>query len=133
MKNFYNSQFRYWNGETYSIESGSSVSKQVTNFEYEQQMNEKNRIFVLKDRFLSAFVDDFKVKMSTKNRLHTLIVPKNSIFDATFLTKNWGKNFPPIMESVIQFSLSVSTAASALLQSPQEEEHNLVRLPYPVG
>lgn len=62
-ENFYNSQFKYWNGETYSIESGSSVSKQVTNFEYEQQMNEKNReIFVLKDRFLSAFVDDFKVK-----------------------------------------------------------------------
>jgi len=60
-ENFYNSPFKYWNGETYVTENGNQVSKQVTNFEYEQKKNEKNReIYVLRERYLSAFVDDFK-------------------------------------------------------------------------
>jgi len=60
-KEFYDGTFTYWNGTQYITENGSSVCKVVTNLEYEQNKNEKNReIFILKEKYLEAFVNDFK-------------------------------------------------------------------------
>lgn len=59
-ENFYNSQFKYWDGNQYVIEDGKDVCKQVTNFEYEQNKNELNReIFILKNKFIQPFVSEF--------------------------------------------------------------------------
>jgi hypothetical protein len=58
---FYNSQFKYWNSSGVIETSGSEVSRPVTVFEYEEEENEKKReIFLLKPRYLDAFLTDFR-------------------------------------------------------------------------
>lgn len=58
---FYNSPFRYWDGTNTITVPGSSVSHPVRAFDYEQELNEKRReIYMLKNRYLSQFVREFK-------------------------------------------------------------------------
>ena len=58
---FYSSPFKYWNGTSVQNISGSTVSRPVTIFEYEEQQNEKKReIYLLKPIYLDAFVSDFR-------------------------------------------------------------------------
>jgi len=58
---FYNSQFKYWDGFGVAQMPGSQVSRPVTVFEYEDEENEKKReIFLLKPRYLDAFLTDFR-------------------------------------------------------------------------
>lgn len=53
--------FQYYNGSTNVEVTSSELCKPVTQFEYEQQMNEKKReIYILKPAYLEALVDDFK-------------------------------------------------------------------------
>lgn len=59
--NFYTTPFSYWNGTTTIVVSGNTVSKPVTNYEYEVAENEKKReIFLLRPQYLERFVDEFK-------------------------------------------------------------------------
>ena len=58
---FYNSPFKYWGGSSVTQLPGSEVSRPVTVFEYEEEENEKKReIFLLKPRYLDAFLTDFR-------------------------------------------------------------------------
>lgn len=58
---FYNSPFRYWDGTNTITVPGSSVSHPVSAFDYEQKLNEERReIYMLKNRYLSQFVSEFK-------------------------------------------------------------------------
>jgi hypothetical protein len=58
---FYSSPFKYWNGTSVENISGSTVSRPVTIFEYEEQQNEKKReIYLLKPIYLDAFLSDFR-------------------------------------------------------------------------
>lgn len=58
---FYNGEFKYWNGVTHLSIAGSEVSFPVTIFEHEQNENEKKReIYILKNRYLESFVNAFK-------------------------------------------------------------------------
>ena len=58
---FYNSPFKYWNGTEVTSVPGDSISTPITNFEYEQEQNEKKReIYVLKAKYLTGFVEDFR-------------------------------------------------------------------------
>ena len=58
---FYSSPFKYWNGSSVEQISGSDASRPVTIFEYESNENEKKReIFLLKPRYLDAFLSDFR-------------------------------------------------------------------------
>ena len=58
---FYSSPFKYWNGTSVENISGSTVSRPVTIFEYEEQQNEKKReIYLLKPTYLDAFLSDFR-------------------------------------------------------------------------
>jgi hypothetical protein len=58
---FYNSPFKYWDGSDVTQLPGSEVSRPVTVFEYEEEENEKKReIFLLKPRYLDAFLTDFR-------------------------------------------------------------------------
>lgn len=60
---FYNSQYKYYDEGSVKVVDGDEVSRPVTNFEYEEQRNEaKRKIYILKPRFLSAFVDDFETR-----------------------------------------------------------------------
>ena len=57
---FYNSQFKYYDDGQIKVVDGNEVCRPVTNFEYESEKNEeKRKIYILKSRYLSAFVDDF--------------------------------------------------------------------------
>ena len=58
---FYNSNFKYWNGNGVQQIPGNQVSKPVTIFEYESEKNNNNRsIYLLKPQYLQSFIDDFK-------------------------------------------------------------------------
>ena len=58
---FYSSPFKYWNGTSVEYISGSTASRPVTIFEYEEQQNEKKReIYLLKPIYLDAFLSDFR-------------------------------------------------------------------------
>ena len=58
---FYNRPFKYWNGSQVVQISGENASRPVTIFEYEQEQNEKKReIYILKPKYLQAFVEDFR-------------------------------------------------------------------------
>ena len=60
-KKFYESPFTYWNGTQQVTINGNTVSKAVTNFEYETSENEKKRdIYILRKSFFGRFVDEFK-------------------------------------------------------------------------
>jgi hypothetical protein len=58
---FYNRPFKYWNGTEVVQIPGSQVCRAVTIFEYEEEENEKKReIYLLKPRYLDAFLTDFR-------------------------------------------------------------------------
>lgn len=58
---FYNGEFRYWNGFTNLSIPGSQVSRPVTVYENETKINEKKReIYILKRKYLSSFISEFK-------------------------------------------------------------------------
>ena len=62
-KKFYDSQFTYFNGTQAVNVNGNTVSKAVTNFEYEVEENEKKReIYILRNQYLKKFVNEFKKK-----------------------------------------------------------------------
>lgn len=62
-ESFYNGTFTYWNGTGYTSVPGNTVSKPVSNYEYEEVENEKLReIFILKPRVFDRFVEEFKTK-----------------------------------------------------------------------
>jgi len=62
-KAFYDSPFTYWDGSQYVTIPGSTVSSPVSNYDYEIEENEKKReMFILKDRFLEKFVNEFKTR-----------------------------------------------------------------------
>ena len=66
-KKFYDSPYTYFNGTQAVTVNGNTVSKSVTNFEYELEENEKRReIHILKSTYLKRFVNEFK-----KNNLYT--------------------------------------------------------------
>ena len=60
-KTFYDSPFVYWNGTQHITVNGNTVSKPITNYEHELAENEKKReIYILKPRYVTSFVDDFR-------------------------------------------------------------------------
>ena len=60
-KKFYDSNFTYYNGSTSVTVPGNTVSKPITNYEYEEAENEKRRsIYILKPAYFNRFVEDFK-------------------------------------------------------------------------
>ena len=60
---FYNSQFKYFNGTQAVNVNGNTVSKAVTNYEYEIAEKEKKReIYILRREYLKRFVNEFKKK-----------------------------------------------------------------------
>ena len=62
-KKFYDSQFTYFNGTQAVNVNGNTVSKAVTNYEYEVAENEKKReIYILRSTYLKKFVNEFKKK-----------------------------------------------------------------------
>ena len=62
-KKFYDSQFTYFNGTQVVNVNGNTVSKAVTNYEYEVTENEKKReIYILRRTYLKKFVNEFKKK-----------------------------------------------------------------------
>jgi len=62
-KKFYDSQFTYFNGTQPVNVNGNTVSKAITNFEYEIEENEKKReIYLLRSTYLKRFVNEFKKK-----------------------------------------------------------------------
>lgn len=59
---FFSGSFEYWDGSVYKSVPGSTVSKIVTNYEYEISENEKKReIFILRPAYLTRFVSEFKL------------------------------------------------------------------------
>ena len=75
-QDFYDGTFTYWNGTQYETENGNALCKVVTNLEYEQSKNEKNReIFILKERYLEPFVNDF-ISNNYYNRSNSYINKK---------------------------------------------------------
>ena len=61
--NFYTSNYTYWNGNTAVTVSGNTVSKPITNYEYEVNENEKKReIYILKDTYFPRFLNEFKTR-----------------------------------------------------------------------
>ena len=66
-KKFYDSPYTYFNGTQAVTVNGNTVSKSVTNYEYELEENEKKReIHLLRSTYLKRFVNEFK-----KNNLYT--------------------------------------------------------------
>jgi hypothetical protein len=60
-ESFYSSPFKYWNGSEVVQVPGSQLARPITIFEYEEEENEKKReIFLLKPRYLDAFLTDFR-------------------------------------------------------------------------
>jgi hypothetical protein len=58
---FYESTFKYWNGNGVAEVLGSEISYPVTVFEYESNENEKKReIYLLKPQYIEPFIADFK-------------------------------------------------------------------------
>ena len=61
--NFYTSNYTYWNGSTAVTVNGNTVSKPITNYEYEVNENEKKReIYILKDTYFPRFLNEFKTR-----------------------------------------------------------------------
>ena len=61
--NFYTSNYTYWNGNTAVTVNGNTVSKPITNYEYEVNENEKKReIYILKETFFPRFLNEFKTR-----------------------------------------------------------------------
>jgi len=61
--NFYTSNYTYWNGNTAITVNGNTVSKPITNYEYEVNENEKKReIYILKETFFPRFLNEFKTR-----------------------------------------------------------------------
>ena len=53
--------FQYWDGSSVQEIPADELSRPVTEFEYEQNENEKKReIYLLKPKYLQALVDDFR-------------------------------------------------------------------------
>jgi len=66
-KKFYDSPYTYFNGTQAVTVNGNTVSKSVTNYEYELEENENKReIYLLRSTYLKRFVNEFK-----KNNLYT--------------------------------------------------------------
>jgi len=62
-KKFYDSPYTYWNGTQHITVNGNTVSKPVTNYEYEESENERNReVYILKPAYFGRFVNEFKVR-----------------------------------------------------------------------
>lgn len=60
---FYSTPFTYWNGSQIITVPGNTVSKSITNYDYEVSENEKRReIFILKPLYLARFVEEFKTR-----------------------------------------------------------------------
>lgn len=58
---FYNSPFKYYNGEETVAIPGNQASYPVSVYENEFKLNESKReIYILKKRYLSSFINDFK-------------------------------------------------------------------------
>lgn len=58
---WYNTSHKYWNGTEIAEYRGRDVARPITQFEYESQENEKKRtIYLLKPRFVQAFIDDIR-------------------------------------------------------------------------
>ena len=59
---FFTGSFEYWDGSVYKSVPGNTVSKIVTNYEYEISENEKKReIFILRPAYFTRFVSEFKL------------------------------------------------------------------------
>ena len=60
-KKFYESPYTYWDGTQQVTVNGNTVSKPVTNYEYETEENEKKRdIYILRKSYFGRFVEEFK-------------------------------------------------------------------------
>jgi len=60
-ENFYNSSYKYWNGTQVVSLPGNQLSKAVYIFDYETEQNEKKReLYLLKPKYLNAFIEDFR-------------------------------------------------------------------------
>ena len=60
---FYNNSFKYYNGEDYTTINGNEICEPVSLYDYEYRLNESKReIYILKKRYLTSFVNDFKRK-----------------------------------------------------------------------
>ena len=58
---FYESPFTYWDGTQQVTVNGNTISKPVTNYEYETEENEKKRdIYILRKSYFGRFVEEFK-------------------------------------------------------------------------
>lgn len=66
-KTFYESNHRYWNGTSVVEAVGSQLCYPITEYEYENDENEKKReIYLLRPRFVSAFIDDIRKQTKYK-------------------------------------------------------------------
>jgi len=53
--------YKYWDGDHVEEVSGSILARPVTQFEYEQTENEKNReIYILKPQYVDSFIEEFR-------------------------------------------------------------------------
>lgn len=58
---FYNNTYTFYNGLGQTTVDGNTISYPVTRWQYEQEENDKKRdIFILKERYLDVFVDQFR-------------------------------------------------------------------------
>jgi len=64
---FYNNPFTYYNGEEQVSVSGDVACQPISIYEHEYRLNESKReIYILKKRYLTSFINDFKRKNSYK-------------------------------------------------------------------
>ena len=71
---FYTTPFSYWDGSSTVTIPGNTVSKPVTNYEYEVAENEKKRqIYILRPDYLPRFVEEFKVRNFYKSECSDFI------------------------------------------------------------
>lgn len=59
-QSFYNSVYKYYdNGSVISV-NGNTISKPITNYEYELKLNdEKRKIYILRPEYVQEFIDQF--------------------------------------------------------------------------
>lgn len=59
-ESFYNGVFKYFdNGQVVSV-NGNTISKPITNYEYEVKLNdEKRKIYILRPQYVQTFIDQF--------------------------------------------------------------------------
>lgn len=66
-ESFYNKSFNYWDGTTTVSVPGSSVSYPVSAFDHEEELNNSRReIYLLKSRYLTQFVSEFRKENNYK-------------------------------------------------------------------